>query len=658
MSQETSPLTSGETRPAFPLAEGKPVLPFWISADGTLLEAREVDEHKLALTLAFRMRSPGERAFVEARLPDIQFSERSTLARIGIEVIATGQARLEGDRILMDAEAFMLGPNFPCATYFKTILKPGIPVGRLFHAPVENRLTTDEIWAALKENRIKLPNTIAIDRYGRVSFTPHKVEYTIPSKILPLDHERLVKGDLGRGFIDKTQVRRDVEMVSIPAGTGILTSCSIYLQEHYVVLNRGPGNFGLHSGAVLLDPIKTWGTGIMLEIYNNSDQRVVNPVVSLDIYRAPSRGDENEPQLRKRRLAIHRDVTALYEALDNKPKQEDPEVKPRTRVNFRGRTAMVDNNALVVRWDQDVKGVGKAISSTFQGYRNLAQAMANAPENADTLIVDYFPSLFEHVELLARLPELNLRRIVFRTPSRYHGFFLSSDAQSRLDAYSQIGIQVYFYSTHMKDIFMYTTKKDHGFFVREESLKRFQASTILAFYGSAIPVDNGYGAQLQKLISLLTGYFGPHVGIMTGGGGGVMGLAAEEARRNNYLAGACFLELEAQPPEFAVDFFNTFQETSRHNRQKWFEVADFCIFNVGGVGTLEEIGIEMCNLKLGIRPRVPYVFFSNGYWDDLQRQVMTMIKDKRAPAWMKDYLLFTGDPNEVIEFYKKRLQIL
>ena len=91
------------------------------------------------------------------------------------------------------------------------------------------------------------------------------------------------------------------------------------------------------------------------------------------------------------------------------------------------------------------------------------------------------------------------------------------------------------------------------------------------------------------------------------------------------LTGACFLELEAQPPELGVDFFNTFQETSRHFRQKWFEVADFCIFNVGGVGTLEEIGIELCNLKLGIRPRVPFVFYDSAYFADLRAQILEMI---------------------------------
>lgn len=107
-----------------------------------------------------------------------------------------------------------------------------------------------------------------------------------------------------------------------------------------------------------------------------------------------------------------------------------------------------------------------------------------------------------------------------------------------------------------------------------------------------------------------------------------------------------------------MDFFNTFQETSRHFRQKWFEVADFCIFNVGGVGTLEEIGIELCNLKLGIRPRVPFVFYDAEYFSDLRAQILQIIAAKRAPAWMADYLLFTDDPDEVVAFYREKLQVL
>ncbi|MDQ5978301.1 MAG: hypothetical protein QG602_1275 [Verrucomicrobiota bacterium] len=47
-----------------------------------------------------------------------------------------------------------------------------------------------------------------------------------------------------------------------------------------------------------------------------------------------------------------------------------------------------------------------------------------------------------------------------------------------------------------------------------------------------------------------------------------------------------------------------------------------------------------------------------GSGGDLHRQVSTMIKDKRAPAWMNDYILFTDDPAEVIAFYRKTLKVL
>jgi len=87
------------------------------------------------------------------------------------------------------------------------------------------------------------------------------------------------------------QVRQDVDILSVPPRSGTLTSCSMYLKEHFVVLNRGEGNFGLHCGAILLDPIKTFGTNVMLEIYNSGDQPVVNPMVSVEVFRAPTFAD-------------------------------------------------------------------------------------------------------------------------------------------------------------------------------------------------------------------------------------------------------------------------------------------------------------------------------------------------------------------------------
>ena len=632
---------------------------FWHSTDGQILSVKNKGGENVALTLAFWPRNPAEMDFLKAHLAEIKFTERSSLARIGIELHLQGAPTIEGHRLLLAADAFIFDKNFPNAAYWKKLLRPGTPVGRLFYAPAAAKLSSTEVWAAVQENLLKLPNTISIDSSGRVFFTPHPVSYTLNPRLQRLNFEHIVSGYAGRSFIDKVQVRHDASPLSVPPRSGILTSCSMYLKEHYVVLNPGEGNFGLHTSAVLLDPIKTFGTNVMLEIYNTGDQPVVNPMVSLEVFRAPVAVTDPEVKtLTKKRQRLLGTARNLYKCLDEFPAHETGEARPKTQITVRGQSATMENRSILIRANDDE--LRKILEGTAcpLGSRTMIQALDTAPGDADTLVVDFFPDLLEHMELVTRIGDVKLKRIIFRHASRTHGYFLSSNAHARLDTFNSIGVSIYWYDEVTKDLYLHTYKKEHGFFVREETARKFQEATLLAFYGSAVGLDQVDTDRISALVDKLTTFMGSNLGVLTGGGGGVMRLATDQARGKGALTGACFLELEAQPPELGVDFFNTFQENSRHFRQKWFEAADFCIFNVGGVGTLEEIGIELCNLKLGIRPRVPYVFFNAKFWGDLRRQVREMIRSKRAPAWMNDYILFTDDPDEVIAFYRKTLKVL
>ncbi len=631
---------------------------FWTSQDGQILTVKNKDARSVALKLAFWPRHPAELDFLKAHLASLKFTERSSLARIGIEMLLQGPAIIDGNRVVLEAEAFIYDASFPHASYWKKLLRPGTPAGRLFYAPAAAKLSSTEIWAAIQNNDLKLPNTISIDSGGRVFFTPHAVSYTINPRLQRLNFEHIVSGYAGRSFIDKVQVRHDAAPLTIPPRSGILTSCSMYLREHFVALNPGEGNFGLHTSAVLLDPIKTFGTNIMLEIYNTGDQPVVNPMVSVEVFRAPPFTDPEAKTLSKKRQRLLGTASSLFKCLDDSPALDTAEARPKTKITVRGQSATMENRTILVRANDDELRKLLAGEACPLGSRTMIQALDAAPADADTLVVDYFPDLLEHMELITRIGDVKLKRIIFRKASRTHGYFLSHNAHARLDTFNSIGVQVYWYDEVTKDLYLHTYKRDHGFFVREESARKFQESTILAFYGSAVGLDKADTDRISSLVDKLTGFLGGNLGVLTGGGGGVMRLATESARAKGALTGACFLELEAQPPELGVDFFNTFQESARHFRQKWFEAADFCIFNVGGVGTLEEIGIELCNLKLGIRPRVPYVFFNAKFWGDLRKQVNTMIRDKRAPAWMADYILFTDDPDEVVKFYRKKLQVL
>lgn len=635
---------------------------FWTSQDGQILTVRPQGEDKpVLLTLAFWPRNPTEFAFLKDNLATLKFTERSTLARIGIEMLIHGQPVVDGKRLLLEAEAFIYDHSFPHASYWRKLLHSGSPVGRLFHAPASAKLSTAEIWEAIRANTIKLPNTISIDRDGRVFLTPHHVRYTLKPELERETFERLISGQAGRSLLDKVQVRHTASPLVIAPASGVLTSCSMYLKEHYVVLNQGEGNFGIHTSAVLLDPVKTFGTNVMLEIYNQGDAPVVNPMVSVELFHAPERDGSRQIALREKRERLSTTSQTIFNRLDTSPPSTSAgATKPRLRVTVRGQHAAMENRSVFVHSGASGKGLPETVSDAEKtcGSPTLLEALEEAPANSDTLVTNYFPNLLEQVELLARLPELKLRRIVFRHASRTHGFFLSHNAHSRLDTLDALGIDVYWFTPNLNDLYLHTYKKNHGFFLREEVSRRFQESTVLAFYGSAVGLNDEQTARITKLIATLTNYMSPNVAVLTGGGGGVMGLACEQARARGALTGACFLELEAQPPELGVDFFNTFQESSRHFRQKWFEVADFCIFNVGGVGTLEEIGIELCNLKLGIRPRVPMVFFDATYFRDLRGQLMGMIRSGRAPAWMEEYLLFTDDPEEVVAFYRDKLQVL
>jgi len=630
---------------------------FWTSQDGQILAIRNKDDRTVSLTLAFWPRHPAEFEFQKAQIGELKFTERSALARIGIEMVIQGGLTVDGHRLLLEVEAFIYDTNFPNAPYWKKLLRPGTPIGRLFYAPAAAKLSAEEVWQAVRENKLKLPDTISIDRLGRVFLTPHQVSYTLNPKLQRLNFERIVSGDAGRSFLDKVQLRHDTAPLVIPPRSGILSSCSMYLKEHYVVLNQGEGNFGLHTSAVLLDPIRTFGTNIMLEIYNTGDQPVINPMVSVEIFRAPAFTDPEFKTLAKKRVRLLGTATELFKCLDATPPREAAEAHPKTRISVRGQSATMENRAAFIKANDDLKKVMAANGGPC-GFRTMIQALDAAEADSDTLVVDFFPDLLEHMELITRIADLSLKRIIFRKASRTHGYFLSSNAHARLDTLDAIGIQVYWYDELTKEIYLHVYKKEHGFFVREEMSRKFQEATILAFYGSAVGLEKADTDRISGLVDQLSGFIGSNVGVLTGGGGGVMRLATDQARSKGALTGACFLELEAQPPELGVDFFNTFQESSRHFRQKWFEVADFCIFNVGGVGTLEEIGIEMCNLKLGIRPRVPFVFFNRRFFNDLRRQLREMVRTKRAPAWMSDYILFTDDPEEVLAFYRKKLRVL
>src|SRR6185312_1550038 len=94
---------------------------FWTSQDGQILTVKNKDERTVSLTLAFWPRNPGEFDFLKGRLADLHFTERSSLARIGIEMLTHGPVKVEGNRLVLGADAFIFDASFPNASYWKKL---------------------------------------------------------------------------------------------------------------------------------------------------------------------------------------------------------------------------------------------------------------------------------------------------------------------------------------------------------------------------------------------------------------------------------------------------------------------------------------------------------------------------------------------------------
>jgi len=194
-----------------------------------------------------------------------------------------------------------------------------------------------------------------------------------------------------------------------------------------------------------------------------------------------------------------------------------------------------------------------------------------------------------------------------------------------------------------------------------DRLADFHKSMLFAFYGSNQPLSKTGNQRIGALMDALIHFWGKHIGIVTGGGSGVMEQANTLARSRGILSGANFLDITDQSMTTDVDFCQVFQSTCRHSRQKWFEVASFPIFNVGGLGSLEELGISLCNMKLSITDPVPVILFdtegSGAFWSGVKDQIDVMIDHGRAPEWIRENLVMTDDPQVVIDTYRKRLHL-
>jgi predicted Rossmann-fold nucleotide-binding protein len=603
----------------------------------------------------------------------IVFSERSRIARLGVQIKCEPPSidGLDGDSVTLTLVASPVIPNYPGLTELCDFFTLGLPVGRLVFCDPDALLTSDEVLGAIERAELKLPASTTISADGSIVIAPHKVICELKEALDQDVLGRILLREDGRELLSRYQVRRTVHAVSIAPGEGVVTTCSMYLNEHYVVLQSG-FEFGRNLPATVLDPIKTRGIRIYLEIVNQTQHPIVNPLIAAKVYCAAK--SKNSTRMKKSASGASYFTYKEMRELENRFNHH----KPATCHFLDKPVAVFDNTSGGIKNAQILlNGPGKHCEATkalcavarrdfspnsgcthVYATSKLEQTLTNSQA---VLAIKYFPNLIEHRDIINLACEGKIKALYFFEPSCEHGPFLSQLDHNRLQEYHAFGVEVFWVSGLNGALMVHTIRDGMGYFVLPERLADFHKSMLFAFYGSNIRLPQEGEARLGQLMDALIEFWGQNIGIVTGGGSGVMEQANTLARKRGVLSGANFLDITDQSMTTDVDFCQVFQATCRHSRQKWFEVASFPIFNIGGLGSLEELGITLCNMKLSITEPVPVILFDtegrSGFWDGIDSQIHEMITRGKAPPWIKENIVITDDPNVVIDVYRNQLQL-
>jgi len=642
------------------------------SEDGLISRVLDVNKQSITFEATFGL-SDELIAQLQNQPEHIVFSERSRIARLGIQINCAPPSAdgLADGKITLTLVASAMITGYPGLKEIEDFFTLGLPIGRLVFCDPEALLSSDEVLEAIERAELKLPASTTISSDGSIVIAPHKVVCRFKE---PLDKKtlgRILLREDGREVLNRYQVRKAVPSVYIAAGEGVVTTCSMYLNEHFVVLQSGFST-GRNLPATVLDPIKTRGIRIYLEIVNQSNHPIVNPLISAKVYNA-AKSRNGVPQKNAAASGNHytyrqmREFEKRLTASDNstchfidKPVaviQGDTEALKKSRIflNGPGRACEVTKSmCALARRDFSPQSQCSHLYATAR----IQDAVQDSPA---VLALKYFPNIIEHRDIINLTCEGKLKALYFYEPSCEHGPFLSQQDHHRLEEYHAFGLEVYWVSGLNGNLMKHTMRDGMGYFVSPGRMADFHKSMLFAFYGSNQKLSSEGEARLGTLMDSLIDFWGKRIGIVTGGGSGVMEQANTLARERGILSGANFLDITDQSMTTDVDFCQVFQATCRHSRQKWFEIASFPIFNVGGLGSLEELGITLCNMKLSILDPVPVILFDTEggghFWTGIENQIDEMVKRGRAPAWIKNNIFITDDPKTVTQVYRQRLQL-
>ncbi|MFA5842153.1 MAG: hypothetical protein WC882_00520 [Candidatus Gracilibacteria bacterium] len=152
-----------------------------------------------------------------------------------------------------------------------------------------------------------------------------------------------------------------------------------------------------------------------------------------------------------------------------------------------------------------------------------------------------------------------------------------------------------------------------GLWVQPEEVEALEkVDTVIAMYGSNVEeLDETLRPQVDQFMKNMKELFGENLAVTHGKGPGLMAIADKVAELLGIPRIGIGIQVENRGqlpnyrPQAMVDFLPGYRLV---RQQAMDDLATFRVFNVGGVGTLEEIGITLCSQKLANHLITPLIF--------------------------------------------------
>ncbi|MFH2122560.1 MAG: Rossmann fold nucleotide-binding protein [Pseudomonadota bacterium] len=623
-------------------------------------------------------------------------------------------------RIDIPVHLFSLNPNIPDILFaeIKSMADRNrrLTAGRLF-IPMAAPLGRTEIEEAVSSSYLLLSPEATIDDAGIITLPLENSRYLLSNTLLTAGQNiQIVLSESKEGLGLIQYPSRCGLPESLAPGDFLCGAIRISLGPYSALIDRTlnePGVF--HLAARLLDAIRTSGIKVprQVEIYNGSDQSVAPDRLQVKLRLFPT--DLTTTRMATRLLSTSQGRRILEEGVDfaDATKIFDLEVSDALFDNIsqmagaRGNYGRIltRSKCIEIQWElqenewhetaqnrmvyEAVRGTitsgvhrGEQIDNDLRRFAETLDLVGGAQNLRKVFITHAFPT----TDTLRVLKHNNVGVFIARSIREGEVQENGSHCRPQLPPPDNLYFGGATYETFCEmscheDVRFYMLfgqeKERHlrefhrGFWMtREGKEKLADTHTMIAMFGSHIDGTEGVLTQqihdfFEQLRSVPE--IGDHLAVCHGSGPGVMKIADDTAAALGILRIGVGIDSEkvGQRANLNPPILLNFNNSARHMRQNILDRTSlFKIYNIGGMGTFEELLIAVTNLKLFESLPAPHIFVDpfglgeNGshLWQSTLEQLQTASsmktigshKVRLAPAWVPNFCHVVPDYKAVL----------